>query len=95
LKKLLADPAAKWDRPALMTHGYRNHAVRTGQWRYIRYEDGSEELYDARKDPYEWTNLANERKYDHVKAELAKVFPKVNTPEPEAGTGDRGAIRVQ
>jgi arylsulfatase A-like enzyme len=95
LKKLLADPAAKWDRPALMTHGYRNHAVRTGQWRYIRYEDGSEELYDARRDPYEWTNLANERKYDHVKAELAKVFPKVNTPEPEAGTGDRGAIRVQ
>jgi len=28
-------------------------------WRYIRYEDGSEELYDHRVDPDEWTNLAN------------------------------------
>ena len=80
IKHLLTDPAAKWDRPALTTHGYGNHAVRTAQWRYIRYQDGGEELYDETKDPFEWTNLANEKKYDKVKADLAKLLPKVNTP---------------
>jgi len=100
IKKLLADPAAKWDRPALTTHGYQNHAVRTAQWRYIRYEDGGEELYDETKDPYEWTNLANDKKYDRVKAELARVFPKVNKPGPRGenagggeGDGPRDARR--
>jgi arylsulfatase A-like enzyme len=84
IKRLLADPAAQWDRPALTTHGYRNHAARSALWRYIRYEDGGEELYDETNDPYEWTNLAKEKKYDTVKADLAKIFPKVNKPEPEA-----------
>lgn len=79
IKTLLADPAAKWDRPALTTHGYGNHAVRTAQWRYIRYQDGGEELYDETTDPYEWRNLANDRKHDKLKAELATFFPKVNT----------------
>src|SRR5262245_61790640 len=100
IKKLLADPAAQWDRPALTTHGYQNHAVRTAQWRYIRYEDGGEELYDETKDPYEWTNLANDKKYDKVKTELVKVFPKVNRPGPRGenagggeGEGPRDARR--
>ena len=37
-----------------------NHTVRTEDWRYIRYADGGEELYDETKDPYEWTNRATE-----------------------------------
>jgi arylsulfatase A-like enzyme len=89
IRKLLADPAAKWERPALTTHGYQNHAVRSAEWRYIRYANGGEELYDETKDPYEWTNLASGKKYDKVKAELAKVFPKVNQPAPEARNANR------
>jgi len=80
LKALLADPKAAWDRPALTTHLFGNHAVRSEQWRYIRYHDGSEELYDHAKDPQEWTNLAKDAQYDKVKAELAKWLPKVNKP---------------
>lgn len=80
--KLLADPNAGWERPALTTHGYQNHAVRTERWRYIRYEDGGEELYDETKDPYEWTNLARDKDYDKMKGELATFFPKVNRPDP-------------
>ena len=38
--------------------GSSNHAVRTEGWRYIRYANGDEELYDETTDPYEWTNLA-------------------------------------
>ena len=35
-----------------------NHAVRSERWRYLRYTDGAEELYDMQDDPNEWTNLA-------------------------------------
>jgi arylsulfatase A-like enzyme len=81
IRKLLADPNAPWDRPALTTHGFQQHAVRSEQWRYIRYEDGGEELYNEQEDPYEWTNLAGDPKYAGVKAKLAKSFPKVNKAE--------------
>jgi arylsulfatase A-like enzyme len=83
--RLLADPAAAWDRPALTTHGYRNHAVRSEAWRYIRYADGGEELYDERNDPFEWRNLAAAAAYDKLKAELAAAFPKHDTPRPRDG----------
>jgi arylsulfatase A-like enzyme len=83
LRPLLADPQAAWDRPALTTYMFNNHAVRTDKWRYIRYADGSEELYDHDKDPMEWTNLARDKQYDAVKAELAKGLPKQNTPTPK------------
>ena len=32
----------------------------TERWRYIRYADGSEELYDHDADPLEWKNLAGD-----------------------------------
>ena len=84
IRSLLADPAAPWDRPALTTHGFQNHAVRTADWRYIQYADGSGELYNERSDPYEWTNLARDRTYDNVKSELARALPQVNKPAPKA-----------
>ena len=81
IKKLLADPNARWTTPALTTHGYQNHAVRSAEWRNIRYENGGEELYDETKDPYEWTNVSGDKKNDETKAALAKFFPKVNKPD--------------
>ena len=51
IKSLLSNPNANWALPALTTHGFQNHAVRSSQWRYIRYEEGGEELYDETKDP--------------------------------------------
>lgn len=78
IKPLLENPRAEWTRPALTTHGYMNHAVRTERWRYIRYANGDEELYDEKADAFEWRNLANEPKYDSVKKELAKSLPAKN-----------------
>lgn len=75
LRLLLVDPAAKWEQAALTTHGRGNHAVRLNQWRYIRYADGSEELYDHAADPQEWKNLAKDEKYKDKKVELAKYLP--------------------
>lgn len=37
------------------THHY---SVRSKRYRYIRYNNGKEELYDHDTDPYEWKNLA-------------------------------------
>jgi arylsulfatase A-like enzyme len=79
-RALLTNPDARWDLPARTTFQFNNHAVRTEQWRYIRYHDGGEELYDETKDPLEWTNLAAKPEYAAVKKELAKWLPRVNAP---------------
>jgi arylsulfatase A-like enzyme len=73
---LLKKPEAKWDDVALCTNGYGNHAVRTERWRYIRYANGDEELYDHSKDEYEWKNLAANPEYAAVKKELSIHIPK-------------------
>jgi hypothetical protein len=78
---LLKDPNAEWDRAALTTHGRNNHSVRTERWRYTRYSDGTEELYDHVSDTLEWRNLAGEPGYADVKKELAAWLPKTNVPE--------------
>jgi len=86
LKPLLEDPKAEWDRPVITSYGFQNHAVRSERYRYIRYSDGTEELYDHETDPMEWTNLAGEAKYAEVKKQLAAWLPKVNTKEgPRVG----------
>jgi hypothetical protein len=51
-----------------------------GQWRYIRYADGSEELYDHSRDEYEWTNLADREQYVVMKSELKKYLPNAEKP---------------
>jgi arylsulfatase A-like enzyme len=47
----LKDAAAPRERPAITTHNQGNHGIRSERWRYIRYADGSEELYDMQADP--------------------------------------------
>jgi choline-sulfatase len=81
LLSLLKNPNAKWDRPALTTHGRNNHSLRTERFRYIRYSDGTEELYDHRNDELEWNNLADNPKYAEVKKRLTKWLPKTNVPD--------------
>ncbi|MFP4057972.1 MAG: sulfatase [Candidatus Brocadiia bacterium] len=81
LRPLLKSPDAPWDRPALTTHGRLNHSVRSQRWRYTRYRDGTEELYDEQKDPLEWTNLAHQAQYAEVKQKLAKWLPETNAPD--------------
>lgn len=76
----LKNPNAPRRWPAITTHNQHNHAVRTEQWRYIRYADGSEELYEMRADPNEWNNLASDPAYATVKQELRKWLPQVNRP---------------
>ena len=75
LVPLLKEPNIDWDRPALTTHGRGNHALRTERWRYIRYADGGEELYDHSTDPNEWNNVVRNPEFASVKAHLVKSLP--------------------
>jgi arylsulfatase A-like enzyme len=88
IRPLLANPQAEWTIPALTTHGQNNHAIRTERWRYIRYADGGEELYDHSTDTYEWTNLAAKPEHAALKQELAAFFPKENVAEIKGEAGD-------
>lgn len=97
LMPLLQDPKAAWDRPSVMTYLRGNHAVRTERWRYIRYHDGGEELYDHEADPNEWTNVAGDARYADVKKDLARWLPKADAPTAptrrEGGGRQQGARR--
>jgi len=56
---LLRDPNLYWDKPAIIDFLYGNTAIRTEDWRYIRYDEdqAGEELYNLSEDPDEWRNL--------------------------------------
>jgi len=87
LMPLLKDPHTPRQRPAITTHNPGNHAVRTERWRYIRYADGSEELYDLQADPHEWHNLAAQERYGPVKKDLARWLPRHDAPPMRGSAG--------
>jgi arylsulfatase A-like enzyme len=88
LMPLLRDPAAAWEGAALCTHGRGNHAVRDARYRYIRYENGDEELYDHESDPMEYTNRAADPALAAVKTQLAKWMP-AEEAAPVVGPGKK------
>ena len=63
---------------ALTTFGMNNHAVKANDYRYIRYEDGTEEFYDHKKDPNEWTNEAQNPEYKNEITALKNHLPSTN-----------------
>ena len=64
---------------ALTTNGYKNHSVVTERYRYTRYSNGSQELYDLTKDPNEWTNLAMNENSKPIISELKQHIPTENS----------------
>jgi arylsulfatase A-like enzyme len=84
----LKDALAPREAPAITTHNQNNHAVRTERWRYIRYADGSEELYDESADPNEWRNLAGDAAHAATIRDLARWMPSISA-DPVPGSADR------
>lgn len=76
----LKDSNAAVEGQAICSWGRGNYTVRTRDWRYTRYYDGGEELYDHTKDPDEWTNLANNPEYADMKRKLAAKLPQQEVP---------------
>lgn len=51
-------------------------AVVTDRFRYIRYFNGMEELYDHKKDPLEYFDLSKDKAYNHVKEYFKDSVPR-------------------
>lgn len=88
---LLKNPDRESPRPAITTHGYQNHAVRSDRFRYIRYADGGEELYDHSKDPHEWHNLAEDPTLQTIKDSLRKWLPQSDAKPLKTRPGSQGS----
>ena len=88
LVPLLRQPRATRPWPAITTHNQGNHSVRSTRWRYIRYANGQEELYDLQRDPNEWRNLAGQPRYSSIIRDHARWLPKSDAP-PVAGSSAR------
>jgi len=80
---LLENPESSWVRPALTSTTAGNHTVRSDRWRYIRYKDGSEELYDHENDPHEWHNLAKDPNMSSIKKEHGEWIDRLNQVKPQ------------
>ncbi len=89
----IKDPLARRQRPAICTHNAGNHSVCDTRWRYIRYADGGEELYDRDNDPNEFRNLLAAGK---DRSQLASVVKELSRwlPEKEAALAPGSAHRI-
>ncbi|WP_245415205.1 sulfatase [Hoeflea marina] len=77
LTPLMHSDTASRSGPAVITWQQGNHSIRSGSWRYTRYRDGGEELYEQMADPYEWTNLAQDPRFAETLARLRLEMEKV------------------
>lgn len=84
----LKDAAAPRPWPAITTHNHDNHSVRSLNWRYIQYADGSEELYNLIDDPHEWTNMAGEHALTSTIRSHREWLPALNR-KPVPGSRHR------
>jgi len=90
LRPLLEDPGAEWPHVARSSFGPENVAIVTEHHRYVRYRDGSEELYDRAGDPHEWTNLAGREEHAELLDELRRHLPqRYHAPLGAGSTGHR------
>ena len=78
----LATPDKAEDRSVFLPHMHPGeYAIINRDWRYIRYGEDGEELYNLNKDPNEWNNLAGEKKYAKIKSRLASFAPQEFAPQ--------------
>jgi arylsulfatase A-like enzyme len=81
LLPVLQNPSISKERIIFIPHHKRgNYAVINNNWRYIYYNDGSEELYNIQTDPNEWYNLIGDKKYDGIIKEMKESAPSVFAP---------------
>jgi arylsulfatase A-like enzyme len=78
LKPLMNESFGPSENYAVSTYGRNNHAVISQQYRYIQYEDHSEEFYDLKTDPNEWNNMADKPQNKSIIEQHKKQLPPTN-----------------
>jgi arylsulfatase A-like enzyme len=91
LVPLLKNPEADWKHGSITSNGFKNDSIRTERWRFTRYPNDAEELYDHDTDPYEWKNLAGDPAYKTIAATLRKQLPQDPVPMVKTESFDGGA----
>jgi len=90
LAALVKNPDADWPHMARISFGPGNYAIVSQRYRYIQYNDGSEEFYDHDKDPHEWHNVAKQPEYAQaIKQHRLEVPQKRHRILGENSTGHR------
>jgi arylsulfatase A-like enzyme len=92
LVPLLKNPKADWAHVSITSHGRRNDSLRTQRYRFTRYRNGAEELYDHYNDPHEWTNLAGNPEYKAIVEQLRLKLPKDHAPRVETEPFDFSGV---
>lgn len=83
LEPVLEGDSRERGRPVVSTLYRGFHSVRSDRYRLIRYPDGTRELYDLKKDEWEWTNLAADKRYDQLIDELESWIPSEEEQKAE------------
>lgn len=73
---LIEDPSQPWDKPCLSNYLPDNYTVHYKNWNYLRYADGSAELYNIAEDENELKNLASDPQYADLIKQLAAYIPQ-------------------
>ncbi len=81
LKPWIAEPKKPRERAAITVHELKHVSVRSERYRYIRYHDGSEELYDLGNDPNEWDNQIGNPSLTAIRNKLASELPTSFAPD--------------
>jgi len=76
LLPLLKDPKTDWKKPVISNWRYKNYSVRSENYRYIQYRDGTEEFYDHTSDPKENNNSIALKKYTEIIDTHKEWIPK-------------------
>ncbi len=74
LVSILKDPSEKVNETAV-SFVQKGKGWRFDDWAYMRYKDGSEELYDMKADPGQFTNLAEKEDSGEVLERMRKLKP--------------------
>lgn len=85
---LLSDTEADWPYMALSCFGPGNFTIRSERYRYIHYNDGSEEFYDHSNDPNEWNNQISKPELAVIINKHRAVLPEMS--HPVIGSGSTG-----
>lgn len=84
LSPILQNPSAEGADYVINTFDKFSHAIRTRQYRYIRFKNGDQELYDLIKDPFEVKNLADDANFSEVLKQLKTQLDQVLAQGPAA-----------
>lgn len=76
LAPFLNDDNYKRKQPAIITFGKGNQSIRMDDFNYIKYNNGTEELYNHENDRMEYTNVVDNPSYKTKKEELSKWYIK-------------------